>query len=641
MMSISGLRAEEITQQTLSRYKAIKKDKSLQYNAFDKSLRSYGTNVHPLFKERLATLCDTSIDDISQITSTTSYQQQVTREGLTASQMTNYIMQPMFDQEEPQFGKIIPLKCSTRTRAWGEDQGVTNVNAVSARLRILGDEKTLASISEFCVQDLEQRTVNDLLQSDFRDSSFCSNVLTFLQQNDYSFPSNTPVHVVGRIDRDDLEMASKYYPTRNDERAFCKDRNLTRHITGCCLHRLFHPRDKRLLRGLSRNRNLPAMDKNTINICFPTLAGVSRKIIVADISNFTGSAGNAWIMLFCMAIQLSEGGTWDKMPNLFSVRGTLFSATWKEIIVLYLYTTVGVFCSVEGYDQKCFLPGGYLGVAANITVGLVMLSTILENFRRREGGALTQFFIQIGGDDMFYYMEGDDMEIERISVKLREELVLYVGHLKEFNEIWLDEVEDGLLEIEFCRKRLRMERHGNKVKVISEPVIPLPSCLLKCGYLKDSERQMQAWKSLYLSTSSTEKINPETAEAANVVREFFLMIYPNCRLAGVKSTVRGLRVTATIYEFGVYHVSERAFKRLCQVSPVRFNGLTYLDDISSVISHMLSAGKLTLVKATLPENEIIRVVCLKGDRIFEESNTVEVVGTSPNAEPVNTLLKLY
>lgn len=86
---------------------------------------------------------------------------------------------------------------------------------------------------------------------------------------------------------------------------------------------------------------------------------------------------------------------------------------------------------------------------------------------------------------------------------------------------------------------------------------------------------------------------------------------------------------------------KKAFKRLCQVSPVRFNGLTYLDDISSVISHMLSAGKLTLVKATLPENEIIRVVCLKGDRIFEESNTVEVVGTSPNAEPVNTLLKLY
>jgi hypothetical protein len=297
-------------------------------------------------------------------------------------------------------------------------------------------------------------------------------------------------------------------------------------------------------------------------------------------------------MLHALALQLSCGGTWDKLPNVFCVKGSFLSATWRDLMIIYLYHVVGVPCSVPGRMADGYLPGGFLGVAANITIGLVFLSVVLENLKRILRKDLDYVQCQAGGDDNVFFMVGELNDVEIKTDLVRNSLETYVGHIKEFTVIDLEEWPDGVLTgVRFCKKMVVKTTEGNCFRIRTLPSIPIPESLSSFTSLNTVEAQLEGWRSLHLGLKRFENDYPgDTRVIADTVRARFIELHPECYPPREYQTHRVWHPSLKWVVTNGVKISEKALKILSTYSDVTNGQLVYLDSLTERIRHALMLG---------------------------------------------------
>lgn len=572
-------------------------------DAIAKSLRCYETRLHPFLKERLSIWWEELHDKSTTKGTTFRYDKDV--EGLHGSRLMNYVFQGFYMQEPTTKVDVIYPRLSRTTATWKSDRAGTVIrDDVEQWLRSFHDEEEHDTVSLRALADQELGTTitRDILDNTLH-SSLNQGICHLLLRNDFVFPSDEFVTVKSRRLDPDLIMKVRYYPSRDDNRAYCTDGSRLRSLVGSCLHRMFSPKDKRLKRQLHSATIVHHPKKDMLDIKFfsPPHQNENTYLLLADISNFTGSFANSWLLAFAMGLEVACGKLEDRY-QLFSVGDQILNASWKELLLLYTYLTVGVPCWVEEQQRYAYLSGGFLGVNCNITMGLVCLAAILQDLAYRFSTKVTDFRVQAGGDDIAIILRCNDTDLEEIRDIIKRELEAYVGKVKELNVFILDNLENGVVEdAKFCKKRVIIRNEDVGVHLTSEPSVPIPKTLFPSVRLRGFRAQRKAWRDLDNSLRVFEDIMPGHSLLTDTLRQLFLEHYRGVKPRRTRSE-KYLTSSHRVIRLDGISITDEAHKVACQVRAVQQNGVTALSDYSSKVRHALKLNLITVKKIRISEN---------------------------------------
>lgn len=544
-----------------------------------KSLRGYKTHAHPLLIERLG-VAYRDLDYGKHVHGRTFTYHATT--GTSGSQLMNYLLQSFYDQEmiENNEAIIIYPKLSVKTQRLVDGVNVPMRDCISEWVSELS-RNNVAGLRNLVSEELTPDVTSNLLD-DFRNSDFASAVLIYLRENGMAFPAAEYVHVASRVVSRDLVMKCKYYPARDDKRSYCQDTNKLRCLVGACLNRLIVPKAKGIRSKLFTASIIRPFDKDMLKlrVIQPSRDDRISVVIVVDISNFTGSFGNAWLMLFCMA--LDTQGTLRNKYQYFAFGDKFLLASWHEILALYTYLTVGYPCYVEDLDQDHCLPGGFLGVNANITTGLLCLAFILNQLRIDLRDRLDDAHVQAGGDDTAFAISGTHEQVDWAIYHIRKTLEKYVGQLKELTVVNLEDGVHGepLKDIRFCRKRIILKKKGDAFLLSGEESIPIPCSILPgMSYFNRSDI-IQAWRELDLALLSYERTHPDSFRICDAFRAVMLEKYPILQPFRQESALKWPSPVPRVEENGIFY-TKLAYEAITQIEEIRVGNFVALQTMKA------------------------------------------------------------
>jgi hypothetical protein len=487
---------------------------------------------------------------------------------MNGSSVINFLLQSFYDQE----------------RGSGEDD-VIYLKMSVATMDHNNPEESLREAAEIWVQSLASEEkgytdfidlVEDQLGPEFRswldnygESPISFAIEGYVTQKSGNFSPHDRVQMPKRADfTQDLIMNVKYYMTRDDNRAYCIDRNKLRSLSGCMLHRLICPKQMWKRHNLRSAEVIKPKDKDILEltVTYKYDDNSCTFLILGDISNFTGSLVNSWLMLHCMARDIS-GTQLKTRKSLFSLGSRLISARWLDILGVYLYLTVGVPVWIEDDRRFDYLPGGYLGVSANITIGLLFLSMSMIYALRCASPYCYDIKGQAGGDDHAFLVSCPLDMREKVIQLLRYHMSNYVGSLKEFSVIDLDHMPEGIVpDATFCRKRIKLKRTATHMEIRGIDTFPIPVCILPTVFLPVKERQ-QAWTELDHAMLGYERRSCMTEPLCDVFRLAFLQRYPTVKPLRSFTKLVWMNVCELTYVRTVA-LTENAWKLLTTSFPV-------------------------------------------------------------------------
>lgn len=278
-----------------------------------------------------------------------------------------------------------------------------------------------------------------------------------------------------------LHLYTKSYLARGDERAYVSDSDAFRSLGGSILQAALMPSSITARLRLTTNDVNPATSRNILKKIYNVPSGKSLYLTMSDTSSFTSSGVNLWgvaLAHLTMLTQSQEGERWCR-PFMVRVYGHFLEVTMVELLQLYLYMTVGVPCIDTEAGEEYVSQGGYLGVAANMTLCLLAQSLVLlclKNHALQRGVIMDA---QTGGDDVFTALIGDDADVYLVVGKVRSDLTSFVGSQKEFGYMSIDvsSEREFTLPYTFCKKavtvRVKPYATGCFVEVMSEYELPL------------------------------------------------------------------------------------------------------------------------------------------------------------------------
>jgi hypothetical protein len=626
--------------EVFKRLKVMVSESNLSLDAVSKSLRGYTTYPHKIFMERMRQHYPELGALDSRQGKTFRYEKKA--EGLNGSRMLNTALQSFYDQEllQNQESVIMYPKISTRTLA---DPHITEETMSQLINEWVGDHSSLSrNITNFrdLVEDELGSTITKDLFDDFRTSQFSRAVLNHLLTYNWSFPAHKPLQVEGRNHIDGLTMKTKYYAARDDNRAYCRDQNKLRLLTGACLHRLILPKSMVVRSKLHVCDIVRARGKDELNlICPKARDGQVALLVLGDISNFTGSFANSWFMLYAIALDLSKSLKFKS--SLFSVGGTILYATWAEIIIVYLYLTVGAECHIHELDRYDSLSGGFLGVTANITSGLLCLSLIMMDLTIRLLPRVYHVQSQAGGDDFAFLLVVACGREEDVTSLIKNEMNRSVGQLKEFKVIALDDLPDGLIhEAYFCRKRVTLKKTNSHMILGYEPSFPIHESILPNVSIKRLDKQILAWSQLDRGLLAYEELCPHMMTLTDSFREVFLRKYPRVRPTRSWATrawpQRGL-AAKLLYGF---ILSEEAYKMTTEVDRVDVGPYYALASLESKLRHLQVNMLIRSFKVMFRGQVQLVYITIDEESLLEVNREVENVSMYPQTELLNRLLNL-
>lgn len=518
-----------MAQYILERVKKMSDGLGAEVDACSKSLRGYPTQCHPLFLDRIKVHYPELGSAKLKRGVTFEYTLNGV-DGFKGNTTMNFLLQSFYEQEtdEENDAWVIYPRVSPRTMVQDIFEETSMSDHVQMWVAGLSHE---GWVSLRCLADADLgTTITDNLLNDFRNSSFSQQVIHYLMINQWSFPAHTPLVVKGRVNSRDLIMKTKYDQSRDDNRAYCVDSNRLRQLVGACLNRMIVPKSVVIKKRLHSSKIVHCVDKDILSLSIPmtTRDDYSSVLVLGDISNFTGSLGNSWFMLFCMALDTQN--TLRHKYNLFGLGDTVILTSWHELIALYLYLTVHYPCYVEELNDYFTLPGGFLGVNANITTGLLCLSltmTFICHVERQYG---VEIHAQAGGDDFAFVIHGLTCKVEKAIETIRSHMTSYVGLLKEFHVVTLGGVSEGVVpDLSFCRKRIIHETARGKHFLRGEESCPIHRSILPGSESLTFEKQLKAWTEFDLNLLRYESKHPDMFRVAGSLRRAFLEKYPNIK----------------------------------------------------------------------------------------------------------------
>jgi len=602
-------------------------------DAEEKSLRSYGTVVFTPFRRRWDFWMGTG----NRVSGTSASRSWVwfddKDDKWPVPSMMNWMMDGFWKYDEPEYGEVIEVKVSNTTlRPEGDMRELIREDFESLEATL----ERVPSIMDYAVKELGWTVTNDLFK-DFKSSSMIRDINDFLITNSFTFPSNSTVNISNRIIRPDLRMCVRYYPNRDDNRAYCKDMNKLRSITGAALQRLILPKSMGVRRKLEWvDKVCPAMHKDKINQRVTKSSLYVHLVTVLDISNFTGSAANAWLMLLCLALELAHNGSLpEKFENVFCCDGAHFTATVLQIIILYLYTTVGYPCTLERDGSYHYLPGGFLGVNANICIALLFYSTLLHWMNVNKPDYIKYMKCQAGGDDVYIILKLKREDVAVAKKWLNETLTKYVGFVKEDSSfIAEDHLDDAVVPgMVFCRKRIRVKDLGNMILIETEPSLPLNEVFTMENIPSNPRYQQRL-----LKTVQSELINFEGSyEGYEWITDAMLSIaisrLPLAKPIRTYTHYDELRFNVQLV--GRRYCTEESIRAAYTVAPLFHLQNVYYGTVAQSINYLLCRGRL-VIQTVMYQGEIHKVVMLEREgrayrKRFRRRTVVNVM--VPNVDP--------
>lgn len=577
---------------------------NLGLDAVTKSMRAYPTRAHPALLERLSHYASHMSNQLSVQGRTFAYQAESS--AMSGSNVINFLLQSFYDQESRgREDDVIYLKVSSKTQEHDNPAHSVREAVIEWAQSMTSETAGYTNLADLIHHELGFTFRQEL--NNYGCSSLSNAIESHLRLKQGYFSPVDAVHVPGRqIKPYDLVMNTKYYETRDDNRAYCQDKNRLRSLVGCMLHRLICPKQKSMRRNLHSARVLRTDDKDILQLTVQTSPdeGVTTFLILGDISNFTGSLANSWLMLHCMARDIA-GTSLKSRKSLFSVGGVLISARWLDVIVTYLYLTVGMPVWIEDEQRHDFLPGGYLGVAANITAGLLFLSFAMIYAMR----SLTQICYDIqgqaGGDDHAFLVTCPAEHKDRVCLTIRYQMSNFVGFLKEYNVIDLDTMPPGILpDATFCRKRIMLRRTDTTISILGEPTFPLPVAILPHNTVPVSDRN-RVWREVDSALQSYADRYGDPECIGDMIRSAYLRKYP--RVRPVRYLTRRIWLGAqSLVRHEEYTLTQAAWQIVLEQVPViSTSDHTALISNRSRISHALKSDMIQAVVVEVDDETVL------------------------------------
>jgi hypothetical protein len=285
------------------------------------------------------------------------------------------------------------------------------------------------------------------------------------------------------------KLSVRFYINRLERRAFCSDHDELRALVGSALHSLLkHHHRNDTHRPYATT--MPCRNKNILSEDFKMDVDQEFTLLLGDISSFTASFANTWLLLIEVTSMLETEGRSDEILIL-DVRGELIETSIVEILRLVIYMCSAV--EVEHEGERFFSLGAMLGIAGIDTLAKVLFGLILEELCDSLPRGV-EAIPKAGGDDFVIKLRTkvSDHQTRKISITfLEREISKYVGKLKTFDEIRIASPPcDFLTTATYCKKILhvRSELLGNEVRVQiqSQYKIPLFRGLIQ-GFDEDDD----------------------------------------------------------------------------------------------------------------------------------------------------------
>jgi hypothetical protein len=296
---------------------------------------------------------------------------------------------------------------------------------------------------------------------------------------------------------------------------------------------------------------------------------------------------------------------------------------------------------VEEHKYYAHLSGGFLGVNGNITIGLLCLALIMQDALTRLGATIQCYHAQAGGDDFAYLLTCSKGKKEEVIELIRYTMENYVGKLKEFQTVELDDMPDGILEgVIFCRKRVILTQRNGEITLIGEPAVPIHSSLLPEGYIHRQDLQVKAWHELDSGLNEYERRTQDNYHITDTLRRLFLEVYPNIRPVRSKTIIYWTGSLKPIV-IGTHLMSEEAYKRICNVEELVFDGHVVFQSFESKFWHAVTMDRVRLMKVNYQGLPCLAAVVPSIDGgALSRLRSQEMVGVVPDKNLLGNLLSI-
>jgi hypothetical protein len=325
--------------------------------------------------------------------------------------------------------------------------------------------------------------------------------------------------------------------------------------------------------------------------------------------------------------------------NFYGFGPNLLIGSWHEILALYLYLTVGYPCYVESLDEYHTLPGGFLGVNANITTSLLCLAIILKYIRSRGRQQGLDVHCQAGGDDSAFVVHGPESTVNQFISSIKEDMTRYVGQLKEFTVIDLADHPDGIVpDASFCKKRITLKRLHGLYQLRGEHSCPLHQSLLPGCDLTSIKSQCEAWYELDIGLLNYEKRFPEQFKLFDSLRAAFLDKYPKVR--PIRRGTQKFWTTQYLVPVSGRYFTKEALRTVNAIEPVEKGSFIALQSTDSKFRYALH-NEYVIVRNLYYRGEAVSAVLhpLEEGEVLAHS-TDETIVINPSQICLSDILKI-
>jgi hypothetical protein len=403
-----------------------------------------------------------------------------------------------------------------------------------------------------------------------------------------------------------LELKTKVYWSRADERAYVHCHDPVAHLTGAILQGLLMPADRQRYRNCYFGRCVRRVGKNIINRTFKLAYQNTLRVILLDIASFTSSCVNSGLIVLAMWVQLNEQEALSKLksPMLYKLGGEFFEASLEEVFGMYIASTLFAPIDVVETGARTFAMGGYLGIPANLALTMYALLIVLKDIQDLARTRQMTMIIDPGGDDVEIILAGPGSSVDEIEEAIRSNLTKFIGRLKEFVVTDIHPGDQNILVGEFCKKEVTCTWTDGVVTLQSHFQLPILDALL--SPLSQMQAIRQTSQFLYCLTDALRHLsNVDLFEA-------FVRAYEEKHTVSVLKISR--RQVLATPETGFFQIDDRVLSEaavtiLRKVKPFYWCGMAYRSSMQQRLEKALSDDTVT-------EREFCRfkaVVASKGE----------------------------
>jgi hypothetical protein len=538
--------------------------------------------------------------------------------GMYVGQIDNFMLWSCYQLLDEEEGMKDPIRVHASSRT--VIHGMAMQSYLERRIRDVTDGTNIPKLEDICGK----------LPPDIRDQIFHRDPqqCEFLQAlSDLILSSDEPLSKRPRevetfqslfCRPTELELKVKFYIGREDVRAFNVDKCELRSLCGAIIHSILMPDQERIQKTLHWRWVLFRKDKNIINRKFFIPNGHKAVVVFGDISSFTSSNVNSWAYLYSMFLLIrTQGLVHLDEPFPISVNGRCLEVKLSEVIFLYLYLTVLTKSQFEGKEFTSL--GGYLGVAANMTLTTLSFALKLTQWRNiiRDLNKGLTFQAQIGGDDFYIMIMGPrqfvDDQIWAVLTDIRET----VGALRNPTIREIPNSSGSGICGEFCKKSVeenRMET-GEGIEVTLQSKIGLPLFEVFFSDPSTLTHREKSDKILEVVFGVNNVLENQTDRRACVTLYHALI----CRL--LNTAIVPIVKSAPIWvsydnvEIDGIFATTNAIDRAEQVADIVCNHRHYRQSLKSKLLFLASIEKLKRVKVLKNDGEPTILLQIPGERV--------------------------